>query len=101
MRMRALNGPCPFRWGRHLGFFLAFALLLFSGEAAFAAVTVNPSILPAGTQGVAYDENVTGSGGTGPYTFSVTAGALPTGITLNGATGDLTGTPSAQGVYNF
>jgi uncharacterized protein YhjY with autotransporter beta-barrel domain len=101
MHVAALNGRNPFRWLSPCGLFLAFALLMIGNQAAFAAVTVNPPILPAGTQGVAYDETVTGSGGSGPYSFSVTLGALPTGITLNGATGDLTGTPSAQGVYNF
>jgi hypothetical protein len=101
MPVAALNGRNPFRWLSRCGLFFAFALLMIVSQAASAAVSVNPSTLPAGTQGVAYDETVTGAGGTGPYTFSVTAGALPTGITFNGASGDLTGTPSAQGVYNF
>ena len=101
MHVATLNGINPFRWPSRCGVFLAFALLMFGGQAASAAVTVNPSTLPAGTQGVAYDETVIGAGGSGPYTFAVTLGALPTGISLNGSTGELTGTPSAQGVYNF
>src|SRR5450631_1756506 len=89
----------PHRLKRHFGYFLTFAFWLIGSQAVFAAVNVNPSTLPAGTQGVLYDEILTGSGGTGPYTFAVTAGALPSGITLDGTTGELTGTPSAQGVY--
>ena len=102
MRMRVLSGPSPFHWRRCcLGFFLLFSLSLMGNQAAFAAVSVNPSTLAAGTLGVAYDGTLAGAGGTGPYTFAVTAGALPTGITLDGPSGQLTGTPTAQGVYNF
>lgn len=36
------------------------------------------------------------AGGTGPYTWAVTAGTLPAGLTLS-AEGELTGTPSAVG----
>nr|WP_238939031.1 autotransporter domain-containing protein [Mixta mediterraneensis] len=42
---------------------------------------------------------MTAAGGSAPYTFSSTA--LPAGITLNTATGVLTGTPSAAGSYSF
>jgi hypothetical protein len=101
MHVAALNGNPPFRWLSRCSLFLAFALLTIGTQAASAAVSVNPSTLPAGTQGVAYDEILTGGGGTGPYTFAVTTGALPTGITLDGTSGELSGTPSAQGVYNF
>src|SRR5690606_24926239 len=34
-------------------------------------------------------------------TFAVTAGALPTGLTLNAATGAISGTPTASGTFNF
>src|SRR2546430_8479115 len=37
----------------------------------------------------------------GPYTFSIAAGALPTGLILNGSTGAITGTPSNPGTANF
>jgi uncharacterized protein YhjY with autotransporter beta-barrel domain len=74
---------------------------MIGAQAAFAAITLTPSSLPAGTLGVVYDETVIAGGGTGPYTFAVMAGALPPGIALDGNTGNLTGTPSAQGVYTF
>ncbi|MDW8309877.1 MAG: Ig domain-containing protein, partial [Verrucomicrobiales bacterium] len=40
-------------------------------------------------------------GPTSPWQMTVTAGALPPGLTLNGNTGELTGTPTQIGVYNF
>lgn len=43
----------------------------------------------------------TASGGEGPYTYSVSAGSLPTGLSLNSSTGALTGTPTTGGAYSF
>ena len=37
------------------------------------------------------------TGGAPPYSYSITAGALLTGLTLNGSTGAITGTPSTYG----
>jgi hypothetical protein len=42
-----------------------------------------------------------GSGGAGGFSYSILTGALPTGCVLNGATGAITGTPSAQGLFSF
>ncbi len=66
-----------------------------------AAVTVNPASLPGGTVGAAYNQTISATGGTGTYTFSVTAGALPAGLTLNPTTGVLSGTPSSAATSAF
>ena len=64
------------------------------------AITIAPGTLPGGTVGAAYSQTITGSGGTAPYSFQVTAGSLPNGLTL--ATGGaLSGTPTAAGSFNF
>ncbi|MBX3712347.1 MAG: putative Ig domain-containing protein [Lysobacter sp.] len=63
-------------------------------------VTVSPATLPNGTVAAAYSQTVTASGGVAPYSFAVTAGSLPTGLTLSPA-GALTGTPTAGGTFNF
>lgn len=56
-----------------------------------------------GNNGVAY--SFTGYSLSGEYvapvTWSISAGALPTGTTINAATGAITGTPSATGTFNF
>jgi hypothetical protein len=41
------------------------------------------------------------SGGEGPYTYAVTAGSLPPGLSLNGSTGEISGTPTTPGAYSF
>ena len=65
------------------------------------ALTVNPASLPAGTQGVAYSQTVSASGGTGPYTFAVSSGTLPAGLALNASTGVISGTPTGSGASAF
>jgi hypothetical protein len=64
------------------------------------ALTVSPGTLPNGTQGTAYSQTLTGSGGTGPYSFAVTTGSLPAGLTLTSG-GVLSGTPTTAGVSSF
>lgn len=55
-----------------------------------------------GTTTVAYSDASLGhSGGQSPYSWSVSAGALPPGISLNTTTGALTGTPTTPGSYGF
>src|SRR6266487_4447343 len=63
-------------------------------------LTVNPQPLqittqtvPNGTAGTAYSQALASSGGVAPFNWTVTAGTLPTGITLSTA-GTLSGTPS-------
>ena len=64
-----------------------------------SALTLNPSALPAGTLGTAYNQTLSVTGGSGPYTFSVTSGALPAGLTLDANAGTLTGTPLTSGTF--
>lgn len=78
----------------------------FTGARAYTVaigaptVTISPATVPAATVGTAYSQTVSASGGTAPYTFSVSSGALPAGMTLSSA-GALSGTPTAGGTYNF
>ncbi len=64
------------------------------------AITVNPANLPNGTTGTNYSQTISATGGTSPYTFTVTSGLLPTGVTFapGGAIG---GAPTQSGTFNF
>ncbi|WP_326556718.1 DUF7927 domain-containing protein [Micromonospora sp. NBC_01796] len=76
-------------------------------SARSAAVTPNfsPSLSnpppPTGEVGVAYSVPLTVTAGTAPYVWSVSAGSLPPGVTLNASTGLLSGTPTAAGSFPF
>ena len=56
--------------------------------------------LPAGFSGVLYSQTLQATGGTIPYTWSVSSGSLPDGLTLSAA-GLLSGTPTAAGTFGF
>src|SRR6202035_4203699 len=58
------------------------------------------SPLTSGQATVAYSATLAATGGTTPYTWSVTAGALPGGLTLSSA-GLLSGTPTTAGTFSF
>ena len=62
-------------------------------------LAITTASLPTGTAGSFYRETLAGTGGSAPYTWSVTGGALPPGLTLDAASGTLTGTPSSAGAY--
>lgn len=62
------------------------------------SITGTPS---SGNVGVAYSFTPTVTGGTAPYVWSVSSGALPTGLSLNSATGAITGTPTTSESANF
>jgi hypothetical protein len=72
----------------------------YSVVIAAPAISLSPPTLPGGTTGVPYSQTVTASGGSTPYTFAVTTGGLPTGLSLTSA-GALSGTPTAAGTYGF
>jgi uncharacterized repeat protein (TIGR01451 family) len=55
---------------------------------------------PSGWTHTVYFDTLTESGGTSPFTWSVSAGSLPAGISLS-ADGNLSGTPTATGTASF
>ncbi len=63
-------------------------------------IAISPSALPGATVTGSYQQTLTATGGGAPYSFGVTAGALPDGLTLSG-TGGLSGTPTAAGTFSF
>lgn len=64
-------------------------------------ISITPPALPAGVVGTAYSQQLSVSGGTAPYTFSVSSGSLPAGLSLDPATGLIDGTPTAVQTANF
>jgi hypothetical protein len=69
-------------------------------SATCATITLSPITLPNSTIGTNYNETLSASGGTSPYSFTLLSGMLPTGLSLSAA-GVLNGTPSVAGIFNF
>lgn len=72
----------------------------YSMTVACPAMTVSPATMSATFVNRAYTKTLSASGGTGPYTYSVTAGSLPPGLGLSAA-GVLSGTTTSGGTYNL
>lgn len=61
---------------------------------------ITPASLSNGFIDFPYEQQMTVSGGTGPYQFALTGGTLPAGVSLS-SSGLVSGTPTAPGTYNF
>ncbi len=65
-----------------------------------STITVSPASLSGGVKDNDYLQTLSASGGTAPYTFTVTVGTTPPGVTL-ASSGSLSGKPTAHGQFNF
>lgn len=74
----------------------AFSLTIVA--APLDITTTSP--MPNGQQGNSYSQALTGAGGITPYSWSLASGALPPGLSLDNL-GDITGTPTNLGTFNF
>lgn len=97
------------------GWMLCFALLFAcsaassastSGETATQGAPTGRGLrlsgtLPAAEVGVTFNGALNVSGGTAPYTFSISWGELPPGLALSAKSGTISGQPTKSGTYNF
>jgi hypothetical protein len=60
-------------------------------------VTITTTTLPAATAGTPYSQSLSASGATSPYTWTLSSGTLPDGLTLN-LSGTISGTPTAASI---
>ncbi len=70
------------------------------GGGSCPTIVLSPETLPTAIPGTYYSQTATASGGTAPYTFSLTGGSLPSGLSL-AESGTISGTPSGSGSYSF
>jgi hypothetical protein len=72
----------------------SLSLLIANAPVSIAAQAVAP-----GRVSVPYTLTLAASGGNGTFAWSIDSGALPSGLTLDAATGVIAGTPLAEGTY--
>jgi hypothetical protein len=95
-------GPEPYVSGRNdrYGFGRLNASQALLSVTSCASIALSPFVLPNGQTSTPYSQSVVASGGTPSYTYAVTVGSLPPGLTLS-SSGLLSGTPTAVGTYSF
>jgi hypothetical protein len=65
------------------------------------SVAITPASLPGGQVGIPYSATLTATGGLIPYTWSVSSGALPAGLSLDPSSGIISGIPTTLGPSTF
>ncbi|MFF7110596.1 putative Ig domain-containing protein [Pseudomonas sichuanensis] len=80
--------------------FSATSTVSYTISVAAPTIAVSPTTLASGTYATAYSQAITASGGNGSYSFVVSAGSLPSGMSL-ASSGTLSGTPTSSGSYPF
>lgn len=69
--------------------------------AATSRLALQSAAMSSGTEGTAYAAQITATGGTPTYTWSIASGQLPPGVSLAKTSGVLSGTPSVSGTFKF
>jgi MYXO-CTERM domain-containing protein len=64
-----------------------------------SSLSILTRTFPIATLGLPYEVQLAATGGTAAYTWSITGGALPPGLSLDGARGWLSGTPTQEGLF--
>lgn len=70
-------------------------------QAAPTALNITTTTLPNATIPLAYSQTVVATGGTTPYSWTISSGALPPGLTIGATTGVISGVPTTVGTSSF
>ena len=99
-QQNGVDNPAEFRPGT--AYIKPVMLVNYQGTAGNLVTWQNITwTLSPSEVGDVVNDQVMATEGTGAKSFAVSSGTLPTGLSLNGSSGALTGTVTTAGVYNF
>jgi Calx-beta domain-containing protein/putative Ig domain-containing protein len=70
-------------------------------EFANSALNIATSTINNAQQSIAFSQTLSATGGTPPYSWSLASGALPNGLSLSTSSGEISGTATESGTFNF
>lgn len=62
---------------------------------------ITTTVIPATTQGVSYNYQLRAESSSPALTWNIVSGSLPSGLSINSATGEIYGSPTRSGSFNF
>jgi hypothetical protein len=65
------------------------------------AITTSAGALPGATFGSSYTASLSATGGVTPYTWSISQGVLPAGLSISSTAGAISGVPTSAGTASF
>jgi len=71
----------------------------FSFNIVATTLSISTTTLSTGQMNIPYSATLAATGGTAPYRWSILTGSLPTGLSLNSSSGQISGTPSQSGSF--
>jgi hypothetical protein len=77
------------------------ALTINVDDTTGTQLQITTDTLPGATVQTPYSVSLAAIGGVSPYTWSIVSGSLPSGLSLNSATGVISGTPTNTGTSTF
>jgi hypothetical protein len=105
MTAKSASGTCPINLSNVVVGDMNGQALQVTTATSQVIIPVDPSIitasLPNGEVGATYRQTLAASSGTTPYLWSLSAGSLPAGLTLNTSTGAIGGTPTTPATSSF
>lgn len=78
-----------------------FSILVQGNRPPSQSLSISTSMLPSGTIDIPYAFTVIAFGGVAPYSWAISSGALPAGITIGTKTGIIAGTAAESGTFPF
>ena len=97
----ALGSDTSFGCSTRIDTFIVDLFSAGSSSDSGTPLAIATTSLASGTQNLFYSASLAATGGGAPYTWSITSGSLPAGLSLASGSGAISGTPTGSGTTTF